>query len=139
LDHIKKESTMNNTGATIALALAGTLIPAAVWAQSSSIDVASGPSSIASTVVIAIAALDPGSLRTMPGYPLQAYRDGYRTGSVAIGYKVGPDGTVSDVNVVQATPGPAFTRVARNAVSGWRFIPDGSVQSRMVQFDFRAE
>lgn len=130
---------MTNTRASFAFVLASTLLPATVWAQSTALDVAAGPSSIASTVVMAIAALDPGSLRAVPGYPLRAYREGYRSGTVVIGYKVGADGTVSDVHVIEPSRAGAFTRVARDAVAHWRFIPSGTVEPRMVQFDFHAD
>ncbi len=86
-----------------------------------------------------IAGLSAASMQSLPGFPLKAYRDGYRQGRVSLAYTVQPDGTVSQVQVLDATPVQVFTAQATSMVAGWRFVPTTAAQSRRVDIDFVAQ
>ena len=57
-----------------------------------------------------------------PKYPRSARRRNV-TGSVDISFLVKEDGTVTDLVVLDSTPGNTFDQSARDAVVQWRFEP----------------
>jgi protein TonB len=129
-----------NTTFALAAALAALSAPAA-RAEPVAILAAAGAPAAATTggaFSATVAGLSAASLQALPGFPLAAWRDGHRSGTVTLAYTVQPDGAVSDVRVLQATPMHAFTRTAVNMVSGWRFVPSIAPQSRLVQVQFSA-
>ncbi|MEM9305046.1 MAG: energy transducer TonB [Pseudomonadota bacterium] len=93
------------------------------------------------------AAADAYRLRPLetvsPDYPRQAYLD-RDEGWVDVEFVVQPDGSVSDVNVVEANPRRTFDRAALRAASGWRFQPpsaDGvtAEQTAVFRFEFNMD
>ena len=70
-------------------------------------------------------ALDGGAVARImvaPQYPPEALRDGIE-GHVEVEFTVLPDGSVTDVIVINAEPRGIFERQARRAVMNWQFIP----------------
>lgn len=57
-----------------------------------------------------------------PVYPLRAQQLGIQ-GYIVMGFTIDTDGTVSDINVVDAKPANAFVRSATRAVENLRFPP----------------
>lgn len=70
-------------------------------------------------------ALDGGAVAKImvaPQYPPEALRDGIE-GHVEVSFTVLPDGSVTDVVIVNAEPRGVFEQQARRAVLNWQFIP----------------
>ena len=130
---------MNVATVCIALTLVCAFGPIAAHAESTSVSIASGPAAVSSTAAVSIAGLGAASIAQLPGYPVKAYRDGYRSGRVKLNYVVNADGTVGNVNVLEAFPVQVFTRTASKAVAGWRFAPTGASEQRTVEIQFSAE
>lgn len=61
-------------------------------------------------------------VRIDPQYPREALMDGTE-GYVRFRVLIGPDGSVMDVEVVEAAPGRLFVRNATRAVRRWKFKP----------------
>jgi len=76
--------------------------------------------------------------RPLPGYPVSALRERERYGRVLLGYDVGADGTVTNVQVLSAYPVRVFTRAATRAVEGWRLAPSYA-GTRQVEFTFQMD
>jgi len=57
-----------------------------------------------------------------PKYPRAAQRRNV-TGSVDVGFTVAKDGTVTDLRILDSTPGSIFDDAALEAVAEWRFAP----------------
>jgi TonB family protein len=108
--------------------------PAAILASSS----AGVGSAAAGSISATIAGLSAASLQALPGFPMAAYRDGYRDGKVTLAYTVQADGAVSDVRVLHAYPKQVFTRTAVGMVSSWRFVPSVMPQARQIEVQFSA-
>ena len=73
-------------------------------------------------------------VRIDPQYPREALMDGTE-GYVKFKALVGPDGSVLDVDVIEAAPGRIFVRNAVRAVRRWKFKPrvvDGVAVERWV-------
>jgi protein TonB len=70
-----------------------------------------------------------------PEYPQDALRRG-TTGAVTLEFTVNPDGSVSNLTVVSATPRGVFERGVQNAVRRWRFQPIGAPQTVRRTFTF---
>lgn len=130
---------MNVTSICIAALIACLFAPTTVLAQTDALHIAASSAAVSSTVSVSVAGLSGVSTSAMPGYPLKAYRDGYRHGRVVLGYTINADGTVGDVQVLDAFPVQVFTRTASNAVAAWRFAPTGTSERRTVEFRFAAE
>ncbi|HET6603090.1 MAG TPA: TonB family protein [Xanthomonadaceae bacterium] len=72
-----------------------------------------------------------------PEYPKRARTRGIE-GAVTLSYRVAGDGSVADVRVESARPAGIFDRAASEAVSGWRFAPEGAAGERYQQvIEFR--
>jgi protein TonB len=130
---------MNVAFVCVAVALACALGPMAARAESTSVSIAASAAGVSSTASVSIAGLSMASIQSMPGFPAKAYRDGYRDGRVVLGYTVNADGTVGNIEVLDANPVQVFTRTATNALAGWRFAPGGSSEQRQVEFRFIAD
>jgi TonB family protein len=131
--------TLNTTFALLAAVAA--LSAPAVHAEPVAILAAAGTPAAAATAgstSATVAGLTSASLQALPGFPLAAYRDGHRGGTVTLGYTVQPDGAVSEVRVLDAKPTQVFTRTAVNMVAGWRFVPSVAPQQRQVEVQFIA-
>ena len=130
---------MNVASICIAVAVACAFSPLAARAESGSVSVAASAAAVSSVAAVAVAGLSAASIQALPGFPVKAYRDGYRQGRVLLGYTVNPDGTVGNVEVLEAKPVQVFTRTATQALSGLRFVPTGNVEQRTVEFRFIAD
>jgi len=130
---------MNVATVCIAVALACVFGSMAVRAESSSVAVAASAAGVSSTASVSVAGLSMTSIQAMPGFPAKAYREGYRNGRVVLGYTVNADGTVGNIEVLNALPVQVFTRTATNALASWRFAPTGTSEQRQVEFRFIAE
>jgi TonB family protein len=134
--HVKLNTTFALLAAIAALsAPAAQAEPAAILASSST---GAGSAVAAGSISATIAGLSAASLQALPGFPMAAYRDGYRNGKVTLAYTVQPDGAVSDVRVLHAYPKQVFTRTAVGMVSGWRFGPSVMPQERQIDVQFIA-
>lgn len=129
---------MNITAACIAAILCA-VSPIAVRAQGVTWPIAASAVWVSSHASASIAGLSTGSLQALPGFPSKAYRDGYREGRVRLGFTIHADGTVGDVQVLDAYPVQVFTRSAVNTVGGWRFAATGRPEQRTVEFRFAAD
>lgn len=130
---------MNIAIVCVAATLACSVGPTVAYAQSGDVSVAAGASAVSSTVSVSVGGLTARSISAMPGFPRKAYLDGYRHGRVVLDYTIGADGSVSDVQVIDAAPVQVFTRSATNAVAGWSFPATGASERRTVEFRFIAE
>ncbi|HID44474.1 MAG TPA: energy transducer TonB [Chromatiaceae bacterium] len=61
-------------------------------------------------------------VRIEPRYPSRAAMEGIE-GWVKVGFTINPDGTVSNVRVIDANPRRIFNRAATRAIKKWRFRP----------------
>lgn len=60
--------------------------------------------------------------RVPPQYPLEARRKGTQ-GFVTLEFTIRPDGSVTDISVVNSHPAGVFEQAARQALSRWKFEP----------------
>lgn len=83
----------------------------------------------------------PGSERPVkriePRYPLEAARQGIE-GSVVLSFDINTNGSVSNVNVVEAIPEGVFGNNAKIALEQWTYEPmDKKIVGMTVQLDFK--
>ncbi len=130
---------MNVVTVCIAVAVACAFSSQAARAEAGSVSVAASAVSVSSVASVAVAGLSSASIPALPGFPVKAYRAGYRQGRVVLGYTVNPDGTVGSIEVLEANPVQVFTRTATHALEGLRFAPTGAVEQRTVEFRFIAD
>jgi TonB family protein len=134
--HVKLNTTVALLAAITALsAPVAQAEPVAILASSST---GAGSAATAGSISATIAGLSAASLQALPGFPMAAFRDGYRNGKVTLAYTVQPDGAVSDVRVLHAYPQQVFTHTAVGMVSGWRFVPSVMPQERQIEVQFIA-
>lgn len=80
-------------------------------------------------------------VRIEPRYPVQAARDGLQ-GWVKLRFSIMEDGSVDDVEVIEAEPRRVFDREAIRALRRWKYSPkvvDGKTMKQtgqQVQLDF---
>jgi TonB family protein len=77
--------------------------------------------------------------RTQPPFPVEAQREGVTSGRVVAAITVLPNGTVGQVDIVEAAPTRVFDRAVRNTLLRWRFEPIPQQQRANVEIVFRAE
>lgn len=61
--------------------------------------------------------------RSQPPFPPEAQRDGVVSGRVIAAITVQPNGSVSQVDIIEASPPRVFDRTVRNTLLRWRFEP----------------
>jgi protein TonB len=71
-----------------------------------------------------------------PPYPREAARS-RASGTVVVQYTIGPDGRVSDVEIIRARPRGLFERTVEQTVSTWRFEATGETTTQTRTFDFQ--
>lgn len=130
---------MNPLNTCFAIALALAFGPAGARAESTAFAVAANPAGVSSAAEVAVAGLGTASIQAMPAFPAKAHRAGYRQGRVVLGYTANADGTIGNIEVLEASPVQVFTRTATNTLAGWRFAPTGASEQRQVEFRFIAE
>ncbi len=130
---------MNAISLCIGIAAASMLVPSIASAQPSGATETAVVAVTSPTASVAVAGLSLASIQALPHFPVAGYREGYRQGRVVVGYQVNADGTVSDVEVLDAYPVQVFTRTATGAVANWRFTPTGTSERRIVEFRFERE
>lgn len=97
---------------------------------------------IAAPVLMAAPAQALNSGRTAietsaPEYPRGAERRGIE-GSVTVSFTIAADGSVTDAEVVAASPQGVFDRAALQAVESWRYEPsDAASEGQTRDLDFR--
>jgi len=127
----------------IAVCMAATVVcafgPMAARAEQTSVAVTASAAAVSSNASASIAGLSAASLQALPGFPVKAYRDGYRSGRVLLSYIVNADGSVRNVQVLDAFPVQVLTRAASNTVAAWSFNPTGFEEKRTVEFQFSAD
>jgi TonB family protein len=133
------ENTMNVASVCIAVAVACALSPLAARAQSGTVNIAASALAVSSVASVGIAGLSSASIQALPGFPVKAYRAGYRQGRVLLGYTVNADGSVGAIEVLDANPVQVFTHTATHALAGLRFAPTGAAERRTVEFRFSAD
>lgn len=72
-----------------------------------------------------------------PEFPAEAVRKNINAGSVRAKLSIGPDGKVTEVEIVEAEPKRVFDKVSRDALMDWRFEPSGEKQTHEVKLVFR--
>lgn len=74
---------------------------------------------------------------TAPEYPRGAERRGIE-GSVTVSFTIAADGSVTNAEVVEASPAGVFDRAALQAVETWRYEPSESASEGQTRnLDFR--
>ena len=74
-----------------------------------------------------------------PEFPADAMRKNVNAGSVRAKLVIALDGTVTEVEIVEAEPKRVFDRAAVEALKEWRFEPASEKQSHEVRLVFRNE
>jgi TonB family protein len=77
--------------------------------------------------------------RPQPAFPLEAVREGVRSGRVLAQIAVNADGSVGGIEIVEATPRRVFDKEVRRALSGWRYEAPGQPRKALVEFVFKLE
>jgi protein TonB len=71
-----------------------------------------------------------------PRYPPLALRRRIE-GFVELSFTVQPDGSVTDISVINSEPRTLFNREAVNAMERWRFAPGPTAVKGRRTFDFK--
>lgn len=74
-----------------------------------------------------------------PEFPREAASKGIANGSVKAELTIGPDGTVTDVKVVEAEPKRVFDKAVIAALKEWKYEGTGEKQTAEVKLVFRNE
>lgn len=72
-----------------------------------------------------------------PEFPAEAVRKNINAGSVKAKLSIGPDGKVTDVEILESEPKRVFDRVSIEALKEWRFEGTGAPQTHEVKLVFR--
>jgi protein TonB len=77
--------------------------------------------------------------REQPKFPNDAQNNGVTSGKVKALLHVAPDGSVSQVEIIEATPKRVFDRAVTNAALRWKFAPIAAAQTTEVSFSFTVD
>ncbi|HXF45587.1 MAG TPA: TonB family protein, partial [Burkholderiaceae bacterium] len=77
--------------------------------------------------------------RPQPVFPLEAMREGVRSGRVLAQVNVNADGSIGAIEIVEAQPRRVFDKAVRRALADWRYEPPGEPRSARVEFVFRSD
>lgn len=75
------------------------------------------------------------NVRVEPVYPRRAQVRGIE-GYVVVGFTVNPDGTTSQLEILDSLPPITFDRAALKAVERWRFEPQAEPRKESWRFEF---
>jgi protein TonB len=97
-----------------------------------------GSLALACAATLALAAPGEGPApkvlkKVPPEFPADASAN---SGTVKARVSIDPQGKVTDVQIVEASPKRMFDRAATNALMGWRFEPSGQPQAYEVKLIF---
>lgn len=74
-----------------------------------------------------------------PEFPTEAARKNINAGSVRAKLTIGPDGTVLEVEIVEAEPKRVFDRASIEALKGWKFEGTGQKETHEIKLVYRNE
>ncbi len=133
-------------GASTVQIVAQTAQPVATPSVATGAASSAAPGAAASAAPIAATVIPtppPAPLRPIerpsPVFPVDAMRDGIRSGRVLAALTVAPDGSVSDVRVLEFAPNVSFSRSAQRALRNWRFAATGTGGQATIELLFRSE
>lgn len=75
--------------------------------------------------------------RVNPDFPREAALAGVSSGTIKARMRVAADGSVTGVEIVQATPARVFDRAVTRALSQWKFEPTGAARTVDHEVEFR--
>jgi TonB family protein len=99
---------------------------------------AAAPTSAAPTAVPAREALHLIT-REQPSFPAEAVRQGLSKGRVRVRLSIAVDGSVTHVEVLEATPHGAFDRAVVAATERWKYAPVPEPTTAIAEFDFHRD
>lgn len=74
-----------------------------------------------------------------PEFPAEAARKSINAGSVRAKLTIGPDGTVLEVEIVEAEPKRVFDRASIEALKAWKFEGTGQKETHEIKLVYRNE
>ncbi|MBB5204173.1 protein TonB [Inhella inkyongensis] len=74
-----------------------------------------------------------------PEFPAEAARKGVNAGSVKAKLTIGPDGSVLEVEIVEAEPKRVFDKASIEALKGWKFEGSGQKETHEIKLVYRNE
>ncbi|WP_372872879.1 energy transducer TonB [Shewanella sp.] len=83
-------------------------------------------------------------VQIQPNYPISAAQNG-KEGFVVVGFDIAPDGSTTNVRVLDSNPKRTFDAAARDAVKRWKYKPrmaDGKavgVSNQQIRLDFKLD
>jgi protein TonB len=77
--------------------------------------------------------------RVNPEYPREAIRKGIEHGRIVARVSIDEKGNVTDVKIVESNPPRVFDREVINALSQWKFQPDGEKYIGEIEVEFKLE
>lgn len=75
--------------------------------------------------------------RVNPDFPAEAARNGVTAGTVRARMRVGADGAVIGVDILESNPSGVFNRAVIRALSQWKFEPTGQPRTVDHEIEFR--
>jgi periplasmic protein TonB len=104
----------------------------------------SAPASVAPSTALAAYYARPDTAaapnlvaRVDPDFPAEAARAGVKAGTVRARMRVGADGSVAGVDILQSNPSHVFDRAVTRALSQWKFEPTGQPRTVDHEVEFR--
>lgn len=74
-----------------------------------------------------------------PEFPAEATRKGVNAGSVKCKITIGPDGTVLEVEILEAEPKKVFDKASIAALKEWKFEGTGQKETHELKLVYRNE
>jgi protein TonB len=98
---------------------------------------ASAPPAAVSSGTPAAGAAPKILTRVNPEFPVEAARSGITAGTVRARMRVGSDGAVTGVDILESNPLHVFDRAVIRALSQWKFEPTGQPRTVDHEIEFR--
>ncbi|MBH9552972.1 energy transducer TonB [Inhella gelatinilytica] len=91
-------------------------------------------------MALGVAMASPKVLKKVPPeFPAEAARKGINAGSVKAKLTIGPDGAVTDVEILEAEPKRVFDKASIEALKGWKFEGTGQKETLEIKLVYRNE
>lgn len=74
-----------------------------------------------------------------PEFPAEAARASVSAGVVKAKVSIDAKGEVTEVSIIEAEPRKVFDKAVKSALMGWRFEPNGAVQTYEVRLVFKSD